>query len=283
MLVQGITGKEGSFHASRCIEYGTNVVAGVTPGKGGLMFEDNVPVFDTVEQAVESTGANLSLIFVPPPFAADAVLESADAGIPVVVCITEGIPVADTVKVVNYLENKDMTFIGPNCPGLISPGENCKVGIMPGNIHKPGNIGVVSRSGTLTYEAVGQLTSIGIGQSTCVGIGGDPVSGTSFIDVLRMFEADPETEGIVLIGEIGGSREQEAAEFILNEVSKPVAALIVGNSAPEGRRMGHAGAIITGPSARAEQKIQALRLSGATIIPTPADIGSTVRDMMLSK
>ena len=283
MLVQGITGKEGSFHASRCIEYGTNVVAGVTPGKGGLMFEDNVPVFDTVEQAVESTGANLSLIFVPPPFAADAVLESADAGIPVVVCITEGIPVADTVKVVNYLENKDMTFIGPNCPGLISPGENCKVGIMPGNIHKPGNIGVVSRSGTLTYEAVGQLTSIGIGQSTCVGIGGDPVSGTSFIDVLRMFEADPETEGIVLIGEIGGSREQEAAEFILNEVSKPVAALIVGNSAPEGRRMGHAGAIITGPSARAEQKIQALSLAGASIIPTPADIGSTVRDMMLSK
>lgn len=283
LLVQGITGKEGSFHASRCIEYGTNVVAGVTPGKGGLMFEDSVPVFDTVEQAVESTGANISLIFVPPPFAADAVLESADAGIPVVVCITEGIPVADTVKVVNYLENKDMTFIGPNCPGLISPGENCKVGIMPGNIHKPGNIGVVSRSGTLTYEAVGQLTSIGIGQSTCVGIGGDPVSGTSFIDVLRMFEADPETEGIVLIGEIGGSREQEAAEFILNEVSKPVAALIVGNSAPEGRRMGHAGAIITGPSARAEQKIQALSLSGATIIPTPADIGSTVRDMMLLK
>ena len=283
LLVQGITGKEGSFHASRCIEYGTNVVAGVTPGKGGLMFEDSVPVFDTVEQAVESTGANISLIFVPPPFAADAVLESADAGIPVVVCITEGIPVADTVKVVNYLENKDMTFIGPNCPGLISPGENCKVGIMPGNIHKPGNIGVVSRSGTLTYEAVGQLTSIGIGQSTCVGIGGDPVSGTSFIDVLRMFEADPETEGIVLIGEIGGSREQEAAEFILNEVSKPVAALIVGNSAPEGRRMGHAGAIITGPSARAEQKIQALSLAGATIIPTPADIGSTVRDMMLSK
>mgnify|MGYP002031782808 FL=1 len=283
MLVQGITGKEGSFHASRCIEYGTNVVAGVTPGKGGLMFEDSVPVFDTVEQAVESTGANISLIFVPPPFAADAVLESADAGIPIVVCITEGIPVADTVKVVNYLENKDMTFIGPNCPGLISPGENCKVGIMPGNIHKPGNIGVVSRSGTLTYEAVGQLTSIGIGQSTCVGIGGDPVSGTSFIDVLRMFEADPETEGIVLIGEIGGSREQEAAEFILNEVSKPVAALIVGNSAPEGRRMGHAGAIITGPSARAEQKIQSLSLAGATIIPTPADIGSTVRDMMLSK
>ena len=283
LLVQGITGKEGSFHASRCIEYGTNVVAGVTPGKGGLMFEDSVPVFDTVEQAVESTGANISLIFVPPPFAADAVLESADAGIPVVVCITEGIPVADTVKVVNYLENKDMTFIGPNCPGLISPGENCKVGIMPGNIHKPGNIGVVSRSGTLTYEAVGQLTSIGIGQSTCVGIGGDPVSGTSFIDVLRMFEADSETEGIVLIGEIGGSREQEAAEFILNEVSKPVAALIVGNSAPEGRRMGHAGAIITGPSARAEQKIQALSLSGATIIPTPADIGSTVRDMMLLK
>ena len=283
LLVQGITGKEGSFHASRCIEYGTNVVAGVTPGKGGLMFEDSVPVFDTVEQAVESTGANISLIFVPPPFAADAVLETADAGIPVVVCITEGIPVADTVKVVNYLENKDMTFIGPNCPGLISPGENCKVGIMPGNIHKPGNIGVVSRSGTLTYEAVGQLTSIGIGQSTCVGIGGDPVSGTSFIDVLRRFEADPETEGIVLIGEIGGSREQEAAEFILNEVSKPVAALIVGNSAPEGRRMGHAGAIITGPSARAEQKIQALSLAGATIIPTPADIGSTVRDMMLSK
>ena len=276
LLVQGITGREGSFHASRCREYGTNLVAGVTPGKGGGLFEDTVPIYNTVDEAVEETGANMSLIFVPPPFAADAIVEAVDAGIPVVVCITEGIPVSDTVGVVHYIRDKDVTVIGPNCPGLISPGHACKVGIMPGAIHKPGRVGVVSRSGTLTYEAVGQLTGLGIGQSTCVGIGGDPVSGTSFVDVLSMFEDDPDTDSVVLIGEIGGSREQEAAEFIASDFSKPVAALIVGRSAPPGRRMGHAGAIITGRAARASEKIAALERAGAAIVPTPADIGSTV-------
>ena len=230
LLVQGITGREGSFHASRCREYGTNLVAGVTPGKGGGLFEDTVPIYNTVADAVDETGANMSLIFVPPPFAADAIVESVDAGIPVVVCITEGIPVADSVGVVHYIRDKDVTVIGPNCPGLISPGHACKVGIMPGAIHKAGRVGVVSRSGTLTYEAVGQLTGLGIGQSTCVGIGGDPVSGTSFVDVLAMFEEDPDTDAVVLIGEIGGLREQEAAEFIASDFSKPIAALIVGRA-----------------------------------------------------
>ena len=281
LLVQGITGREGSFHAVRCREYGTNLVAGVTPGRGGQIFDHDVPVFDTVEQAVTNTGANTSLIFVPPPFAADAIVESVDAGISVVACITEGIPVMDTVRVVRYLKGKSVTLIGPNCPGIISPGESCKMGIMPGHIHKAGRIGVVSRSGTLTYEAVGQLTDLGIGQSTCVGIGGDPVIGTSFVDVLRMFQDDPDTDGLVLIGEIGGTREQEAAEYIGSpEFTKPVAALIVGRSAPPGKRMGHAGAIITGSAARADEKIKALAAAGVTIIPAPGEIGNTVRAMM---
>jgi succinyl-CoA synthetase alpha subunit len=281
LLVQGITGREGSFHAIRCREYGTNLVAGVTPGRGGQMFDDDVPVFDTVEQAVDSTGANTSMIFVPPPFAADAIVESVDAGISVVACITEGIPVMDTVRVVRYLKGKSATLIGPNCPGIISPGERCKMGIMPGHIHKAGRIGVVSRSGTLTYEAVGQLTDLGIGQSTCVGIGGDPVNGTSFVHVLKMFQDDPDTDGLVLIGEIGGTREQEAAEYIGSpEFTKPVAALIVGRSAPPGKRMGHAGAIITGIAARADEKMRVLAAAGVTIIPAPGEIGVTVREMM---
>lgn len=278
LLVQGITGREGSYHSTRCREYGTNLVAGVTPGKGGQMFDGDVPVFDTVEEAVAETGANASLIFVPPPFAADAIVESVDAGIPVVACITEGIPVADSIKVVRYLRGKEATVIGPNCPGIITPSAKCKMGIMPGSIHMAGRVGVVSRSGTLTYEAVGQLTGLGIGQSTCVGIGGDPVSGTSFIDVLQMFNDDPETDGIVFIGEIGGTKEQEAAEYIgSSEFTKPVAALIVGRSAPPGRRMGHAGAIITGKAARADEKMKVLEQAGAAIVPNPADIGITMQ------
>lgn len=280
LLVQGITGKEGSFHAGRCKEYGTNLVAGVTPGKGGTLFEDKIPIYNTVEEAVEETNANISLIFVPPPFAADAIVESVDAGIPTIACITEGIPVSDTIGVANYVKDKDVTVIGPNCPGLISPGHRCKVGIMPGDIHLAGRVGVVSRSGTLTYEAVGQLTGLGIGQSTCVGIGGDPVSGTSFIDILQMFHEDDETDAVVLIGEIGGSSEQEAAEFIERDFRKPISALIVGRSAPSGRRMGHAGAIITGKSGRADEKIKALASAGASIVPTPADIGITVQELM---
>ena len=280
LLVQGITGREGSFHAMRCKEYGTNLVAGVTPGRGGSLFDDSVPVFNTVEQAVAETGANASLIFVPPPFAADAIVETVDAGIPVIACITEGIPVMDTVKVVRHLRGRAVTLIGPNCPGMISPGARCKMGIMPGHIHAPGTTGVVSRSGTLTYEAVGQLTGIGIGQSTCVGIGGDPVVGTSFIDVLKMFEDDPDTDNVVLIGEIGGSKEQEAAEFIKSDFTKPVAALIVGQSAPPGRRMGHAGAIITGSAGRASEKVKALAAAGVAIIPSPGEIGRTVQQVL---
>ena len=279
LLVQGITGREGGFHARRCIEYGTNVVAGVTPGKGGETFDD-VPVFNTVEQAVAETGTNASMIFVPPPFAADAIVESVDAGIDVVACITEGIPVLDTVKVVRYLRDKDVTLIGPNCPGIISPGARFKMGIMPGHIHMPGRVGVVSRSGTLTYEAVGQLTGLGIGQSTCVGIGGDPVNGTTFVDILAMFEDDPDTDAVVLIGEIGGSREQEAAEYIRSDFTKPVAALIVGQSAPPGRRMGHAGAIITGSGGRADEKTKALAAAGVAIVPSPGEIGTTVKDLV---
>lgn len=280
LMFQGITGKEGSYHARLCAEYGSNVVAGVTPGKGGQTTDQDVPVFDTVGQAVDATGANMSLIFVPPPFAADAIVEASDAGVPTIACIAEGIPVSDMVKVVHYLEGTETRLIGPNCPGLISPGEKVKAGIMPGHIHKPGRIGVVSRSGTLTYEAVGQLTGMGIGQSTCVGIGGDPISGTSFIDVLEMFEADPDTDGVVMIGEIGGSREQDAAEYVKENFNKPLAVLIVGQSAPPGRRMGHAGAIITGRAARADEKIKALAAAGASIIPTPADIARTVQEMM---
>lgn len=280
LLVQGITGREGSFHTQRCIEYGTTVVAGVTPGKGGNTFNNSLPVFDSVGEAVVQTGANASMIFVPPPFAADAIIEAVDAGVNVIACITEGIPVLDTIKVVQYLENKSVTLIGPNCPGIISPGEKFKMGIMPGHIHMPGRVGVVSRSGTLTYEAVGQLTEIGIGQSTCVGIGGDPISGSTFIDVLSMFEDDPDTDALVLIGEIGGTREQEAADYIKSHVTKPVAALIVGQSAPPGRRMGHAGAIITGKSGRADHKINALSNAGVTIIPSPGEIANIVKSMI---
>ena len=281
LMVQGITGREGSFHALRCREYGANLVAGVTPGRGGQTFDGDVPVFNTVERAVAETGADASLIFVPPPFAADAIVEAADAGVSVIACITEGIPVMDTVRVVRYLKGKPVTLIGPNCPGVISPGENFKMGIMPGHIHMAGRMGVVSRSGTLTYEAVGQLTGLGIGQSTCVGIGGDPVNGSSFVDILRLFEEDPDTDGVVLIGEIGGSKEQEAAEFIgSDEFSKPVAALIVGQSAPPGKRMGHAGAIITGSAGRASEKVAALAAAGVSVIPAPGEIGVTVQDMM---
>ncbi len=278
LLVQGITGREGSFHARRCREYGANLVSGVTPGRGGQMFDEDVPVYNTVEQAVAETGADASLIFVPPPFAADAIAEAVDAGIGVIACITEGIPVLDTVRVVRSLRHKPVTLIGPNCPGVISPGARFKMGIMPGNIHMPGRVGVVSRSGTLTYEAVGQLTQLGIGQSTCVGIGGDPVNGTSFVDVLRMFNADPDTDGVVMIGEIGGSKEQEAAEYIKSEFRKPMAAFIAGKSAPAGKRMGHAGAIITGRSARAEEKEKALAAAGVAIIPAPGVIGETFRE-----
>ena len=280
LLVQGITGREGSFHAERCQAYGTNLVAGVTPGKGGSTVLGNVPVFETVERAIAETGANVSLIFVPPPFAADAILEAADAGIPLVICITEGVPVKDSTMVMRYLEGKNTRLIGPNCPGLITPGDNAKIGIMPGNIHLPGKTGVVSRSGTLTYEAVGQLTARGIGQSTCVGIGGDPVSGTMFVDVLKLFNEDPETDSIVLIGEIGGTKEQEAAAYIKEFVKKPVASLIVGQTAPVGRRMGHAGAVITGTAALASEKMKALEDAGCHVIPTPADIGRVVQEML---
>ena len=280
LLVQGITGREGGFHALRCREYGTNLVAGVTPGRGGAVVGDTVPVYDTVDQAVAETAANVSLVLVPPPFAADAIVESIDAGISVVACITEGIPVLDMVPVARYLRDRDTTLIGPNCPGVISPGSQCKVGIMPGHIHKPGRIGVVSRSGTLTYEAVGQLTALGIGQSTCVGIGGDPVTGSTFIDILRMFQDDPDTDAVVMIGEIGGTREQEAAEYIRSDFKKPVIALVVGRLAPPGRRMGHAGAIITGAAGRAAEKTAALAAAGAAIAPSPGAIGATVREVI---
>ena len=280
LLVQGITGKEGSYHAQKSAEYGANLVAGVTPGKGGQIFMDKVPIFDTVEQAVITTKANASLIFVPPPFAADAIVESVDAGIDVIACITEGVPVKDSINVVRYIKDKKVSLIGPNCPGIISPGENFKMGIMPGHIHMPGTTGVVSRSGTLTYEAVGQLTRLGIGQSTCVGIGGDSVSGSNFVDILKKFEADPNTDSVVMIGEIGGSKEQEAAEYIKSDFSKPIAALIVGQSAPKGKRMGHAGAIITGSAGKADEKIKALKSAGVEIIPGPAFIGETLQSIL---
>ena len=278
LLVQGITGGEGSFHTQRCIEYGTKVVAGVTPGKGGSQIL-GVPIFNTVESAVEKTGANASMIFVPAAFAADAILEAVDAGLPLVVCITEGIPVSDMVMVHDYLEGKPTRLIGPNCPGLISPGK-CKAGLMAGEIHLQGNIGVVSRSGTLTYETVAQLTSLGIGQSTCVGIGGDPLPGITFVDILKLFQKDRETKAVVLIGEIGGTAEQDAAEFINKKMTKPVVAFVAGATAPPGRRMGHAGAIISGSSGRAQDKIAALAGAGATIAPSPAEIGLTVQKVM---
>ena len=280
LLVQGITGSEGSFHTQRCIEYGTRVVAGVTPGKGGSQHLA-VPVFNSVEKAVSETGANASLMFVPPAFAADGILEAVEAGIPLLVCITEGIPVLDMVKVHRYLRDKSTRLIGPNCPGVVSPGK-CKAGIMVGEIHLPGNVGVVSRSGTLTYDVVSQLTSLGIGQSTCVGIGGDALPGSTFVDILELFEADPDTEAVVLIGEIGGTMEQEAAAFISREMTKPVIAFVAGTTAPQGKRMGHAGAIITGTAGKASEKIKALAQAGATIARNPAEVGLTTRNVLES-
>ena len=274
VLTQGITGSTGQLHTRGCKEYGTQMVAGVTPGRGGTDFE-TIPIFNTVVQAVQETGANATVIYVPPPFAADAIMEAVDAEVELVICITEGIPVLDMVRVKRYLDGKKSRLIGPNCPGVITPGA-CKIGIMPGYIHKPGSIGVVSRSGTLTYEAVHQLTQLGIGQSSCVGIGGDPVNGTSFIDVLRLFQDDAQTEGVVLIGEIGGSSEEDAAAFIKEHMTKPVAAFIAGQTAPKGKRMGHAGAIIAGGKGTAAEKVQAFRDAGVSIIPSPAEMGTTM-------
>jgi len=278
VVVQGITGREGAFHAARCKEYGTTVVGGVTPGKGGGTHE-GFPVWNTVAEAVDNEGANCALIFVPPPAAADAIMEAAAAGIPVIVCITEGIPVADMVRAKHFLAEKPSRLIGPNCPGVITPGE-AKVGIMPGHIHTPGPVGVVSRSGTLTYEVVGQLTGRGLGQSTCVGIGGDPINGTSFVTVLGLFADDPATEAIMMIGEIGGTAEEEAAAFIRDHVKKPVVAFICGQTAPPGRRMGHAGAIIAGGKGTAAEKMAALETAGATLVRSPADMGATVAEVL---
>jgi len=278
LLVQGITGKEGLFHALGCREYGTEVVGGVTPGKGGTEVE-GFPVFDSVAEARRSSGANVSMIFVPPPFAADAIMEAADSGVPLIVCVTEGIPVADMVKAKRYLEGKDVRLVGPNCPGVITPQE-CKIGIMPGYIHTPGRIGVVSRSGTLTYEAVYQLTLNGLGQTTAIGIGGDPVNGTNFVDALKEFNDDPATDGVLMIGEIGGTAEEDAAAWITENMSKPVAGFIAGTTAPPGKRMGHAGAIISGGKGTAEAKIAALEAAGVVMAPTPTDMGSAMQEAM---
>lgn len=275
VVVQGITGKEGSFHAEQMIDYGTNVIGGVTPGKGGLTHLDR-PVYNTVKESVERSNANVACIFVPPPFAADAVMEAADAGIKVIVCITEGIPVKDMISVAPYVKSRGARLVGPNCPGLLTPGE-AKVGIMPTMIFSEGAVGVISRSGTLTYEAVDQLTRAGLGQTTAVGIGGDPIIGTQFVDALGLFEADPETEAVVMIGEIGGSAEEEAAEFVKNNMSKPVFGFIAGRTAPPGRRMGHAGAIISGGKGTADEKLKAMREAGITTVESPAAIGETVQ------
>lgn len=275
LVVQGITGGEGTFHTRQMIEYGTKVVAGVTPGKGGQKFDDKIPIYNTVAEAVAKEGANTAVIFVPPAFAADAIIESASAGIGLVVCISEGIPTLDMVKVFDFLKKHSTRLVGPNCPGVISPGK-AKVGIMPGFIHREGSIGVVSRSGTLTYEAVHQLTIRGIGQSTCIGIGGDPVIGTTFVDALALFEQDPDTKAVVMIGEIGGTAEEEAAKFVKDNMSKPVISFIAGRTAPPGRRMGHAGAIIAGGKGTAAEKMEALRSSGVHVCESPAEIGATV-------
>ena len=278
LLVQGFTGKEATFHSQQSIAYGTTIVGGVVPGKGGQMHLD-LPVFNTVKDAAKETGANASVIFVPPPFAADAIMEAADAGIALVVCITEGIPAGDMIKTWQFLQGRNTRLIGPNCPGIISPGQ-CKIGIMPGHIHRPGNVGVVSRSGTLTYEAVGQLSRLGIGQSTCIGIGGDPIIGTTHTDAVRLFNEDPDTHVIVMIGEIGGNAEEQAAAYIKANVKKPVVGFIAGQTAPPGRRMGHAGAIISGGSGKAEDKIAAMKEAGIKVCETPAEIGEKVKSCL---
>jgi succinyl-CoA synthetase alpha subunit len=280
VMVQGITGREGAFHAAQCLNYGTGIVAGVTPGKGGTTVMDGkVPVFHTVRQAKAQTGASVSVIFVPPPFAADAIMEAVDADLDLVVCITEGIPINDMLAVKAFMAHRRTRLIGPNCPGIIAP-DRCKIGIMPGHIHQKGPVGVVSRSGTLTYEVVGQLTQLGIGQSTCVGIGGDPINGTHFIDCLAAFEADPETQAICMIGEIGGTAEEEAAQFIQDHVTKPVVCFIAGQTAPPGKRMGHAGAIIAGGKGTAKEKMDALREAGIRVCDSPAVMGQTVKDAL---
>jgi succinyl-CoA synthetase alpha subunit len=279
LLVQGITGRDGSFHTRQMMEYGTQVVAGVTPGKGGQRFEEQVPIFDTVHDAVRDTGANTSVIYVPPPYAADAMMEAADAGIALIVCITEGVPVLDMTRVYPYVRERGARLVGPNCPGLITPGQS-KVGIIPGRICTPGPVGVVSRSGTLTYEVVYQLTRAGIGQSSCVGIGGDPINGTNFIDCLRAFEADPDTRAVALMGEIGGTDEQEAAEFVRQHMSKPVVGFIAGQTAPPGRRMGHAGAIISGSAGTAAEKIESFRTAGMGVAQRPMDFVESMRERL---